>query len=105
MRPRLQGGGRGVSDEAIERSWNQYSLAALALFTADHNPEETLQVALTLREFNAVTFGLILLCRLFPETRGVFYDLIRKLDELNSVQGLFPHDDEFDWDAEDEDAE
>jgi hypothetical protein len=78
------------SDGTLDFSWNQYAISVVALCKADHDPENTLQVALTRRELTACSFGMILLTRMFPELGGIVHALIEKLGELGEAQEFFP---------------
>lgn len=71
-------------------SWIQYTLAAKSLLEAMDvdDPEETLLVALTISELSIVSFGLLLLGRIFPEFAPVASDLSLKVTELSDAQGF-----------------
>lgn len=71
-------------------SWAQYGSAAKSLLAAldIDDPEETLMVQLTISELSMVSFGLLILSRIFPEFAGVAADLSNKIIDLNSAQGF-----------------
>jgi len=57
---------------------------------AEHNPEDTMQVALTHRDLAFIVFCTTFLIRAFPELSEACEDTMRKLIELSAAQGFLP---------------
>ena len=71
-------------------SWTQYVLSCRSLLKALEvdDPEETLMVQLTISELSLVSFGLLILSRIFPEFVPVANDLSLKVTEISNAQGF-----------------
>jgi len=75
-------------------SWRQYALAAESLVVAVEvdDPEETLFLALTISELSMLSFGLLILSRIFPEFVHVASDLSQKVTEVSDAQNFLRKD-------------
>lgn len=71
-------------------SWTQYALASKSLLAAldIDNPEDTVMCQFTISETSLVSFGLLVLCRLFPEFCPVASDLSTKIADVSNAQGF-----------------
>ena len=75
-------------------SWSQYALAAKSLLVALEvdDPEDTLFVSLTISELSMLSFGLLVLSRIFPEFVHVASDLSQKVTEVSDAQNFLRKD-------------
>lgn len=73
-----------------------YPYAIVTIQQAPNDPENTLQVALTLQQLAVLGLSLSLATRLFPEIRSNINELSRKLSELSEAQEFLPSLDEDD---------
>lgn len=64
----------------------------LSALLSTHDPENTLQVALTNRDLGLIAFGITLCSLLFPEMRPALRDLHIRLAELAEFQQFLPDD-------------
>lgn len=71
-------------------SWDRYYLGVHSIFHAKHDPEDTMQVALTERELAVLAFGTMLVSTMFPEVGRVGRDINGKLIELSMAQEFLP---------------
>jgi hypothetical protein len=69
---------------------DNYQLALKAITGASDDPENTLQLAITMKEFATVTFGMFLVNTLFPELAFVVGDVLNKLEEVSDAQEFLP---------------
>jgi hypothetical protein len=68
-----------------------YKLGLEAVKRAPDDPEHTLLVALTVKEYAAVTFGMFLLNERFPKLAFVVHDCLEKFEELAEAQEFLSH--------------
>ena len=75
-------------------SWSQYALAAKSLLVAVEvdKPDETLFLQLTVSELSLLSFGLLVLSRIFPEFVHVASDLSQKVTEVSDAQNFLRKD-------------
>ena len=75
-------------------SWSQYALAAKSLLVAVEvdKPDETLFLQLTVSELSLLSFGLLILSRIFPEFVHVASDLSQKVTEVSDAQNFLRKD-------------
>jgi hypothetical protein len=71
-----------------------YDIGIHAVITGDNDPEHTMTTALTERDLAVITFGSVLLNRLFPECGGAANALNQKLMQVSAGQGFLPWDDD-----------
>jgi hypothetical protein len=69
---------------------DSYQLALRAIKGAPDDPENTLQLAVTMKEFATITFGLFLVNTLFPELAFSTSDILSKLEETTEAQEFLP---------------
>jgi len=67
-----------------------YKSALRAIADSPDDPENTLQLAITMRELATLTFGLYLVNTLFPEMAHVICDVLEKVEAVSEAQEFLP---------------
>lgn len=65
-----------------------YAMAVWSVQEASNDPEDTLQVAMTMQKLALFSLGLSLVFRLFPEIGNLAADAARDLRELTQAQAF-----------------
>jgi hypothetical protein len=68
---------------------DNYVLALRAVREAPSDPENTLQLAITMKELALIMFGMHLISDHFDEPTFVLADFLEKLDEVITAQEFF----------------
>lgn len=74
--------------------WQRYYLGVQSVARQPHDPEDTMQLAITHRELALFVFGVMLVGTLFPELRRAVIAANHKLIELSAAQDFIPWDDQ-----------
>jgi hypothetical protein len=69
---------------------DSYQLALKAIKGAPDDPENTLQLAITMKELATITFGMFLVNTLFPELCFTVNDVLTKIEEVSEAQEFLP---------------
>jgi hypothetical protein len=69
---------------------DNYALALRAVREAPSDPENTLQLAITMKELATITFGMFLVNTLFPELCFTVNDVLTKIEEVSEAQEFLP---------------
>jgi hypothetical protein len=70
----------------VTPSPDAYKLGLEAIRRTPDNPEHTMMVALTMKEYATVAFGTLLMNEHFPELAFIVHDFLEKLEELAEAQ-------------------
>lgn len=79
----------GPVDDGM-RSWDRRLLGVKSVVNSVHDPDNTMQVALTSRELALVAYGLFEVNRQVPEFGRLCHELVGKLVELSDAQAFLP---------------
>jgi hypothetical protein len=67
-----------------------YETALRCVREAPHDPDNTLALAITMRELACLTFGMLLVNTLFPECADTVCDVLEKIEEVSEAQEFLP---------------
>jgi hypothetical protein len=78
----------GDHTEPDPPSWEQIEYNSLVVIGAPHDPEDTLNFALTRQELALITFAVQVLVRFIPELGFITMAFLQKITELGGAQGF-----------------